>query len=133
VIDRGDQELGLRRDVVKQGAARDVGSPLDLERRGASEPDLDQTLDDGVEQRATGLVATLLLRARNANRLIQLGGVPPKKQSVKTVCKFRLTTSGRTSGHAAIGSGPMRQPGTSDALEQTRRNVRRSAGSTGSC
>ena len=69
VIDRGDEQLGLRREVVEQGAARDVGPALDLERGRAREADLDQALDRGVEQRAARLVAALLLGARCASRL----------------------------------------------------------------
>ncbi len=69
VIDGGDQQLGLRREVVEQRAARDVRPALDLERRRAREPDLDQALDRGVEQRAPRLVAALLLRAGSADRL----------------------------------------------------------------
>ncbi len=87
VRDRGDQELGLRREVVQERAARDVGAALHLERRRAGEADLDQRLDRGVEQRAPRLIAALLLRARGAGGLGHPArGVPPVKQSVKTVC-----------------------------------------------
>src|SRR5690606_30719466 len=66
VIDGGDQELGLGREVMEQRSSRDIGAALDLERRGPREPDLDQALDDGVEQRAPGLVTALLLGARSS-------------------------------------------------------------------
>src|SRR5204863_8378592 len=69
VRDGRDQQLGLRRKVVEQGASRDLGAALDLERRGTCESDLDQRLDRGIEQRAPGLVAALLLGSRNTNSL----------------------------------------------------------------
>ena len=54
---------------MEQGAARRVRTALDLERGGAGEPDLDQALDRGIEERAPRLVAALLLRPRYAGGL----------------------------------------------------------------
>ncbi len=68
VIDGGDEQLGLRREVVEEGAARDVGAALDLEGRGAREADLDERFHGGVEEGAPRLVAALLLGARDAGR-----------------------------------------------------------------
>ena len=91
VVDRGDQQLGLRREVMEQGAARDVGAALHLERRGAREADLDQALDRGVEQRAARLVAALLLRTRCAGSLGHPRAVyrPRNSQSRLFVCWLR--------------------------------------------
>ncbi|MEO8845966.1 MAG: hypothetical protein ABI591_14990 [Kofleriaceae bacterium] len=69
MIDGGDQQLGLRWKVVEQGTARGIGTTLDLERGRAREPDLDQALDGGVEERATSSVTSLLLRSRSTDRL----------------------------------------------------------------
>jgi len=87
VADRRDQELGLRREVMEQRAARHARAPLHLQGRGAGEAVLDQAVDRGVEQHAAHLVAPLRLRAWLPGRgLHHARGVPRRKQSVKTDC-----------------------------------------------
>ena len=90
MIDGGHEQLGLRWKVMEQGAARDIRPALDLEGRRPREADFDQALDRCVEERASRFVAALLLRAGSTGG-VDLGlrhpdRVPPKKQSVKTVC-----------------------------------------------
>ena len=76
--------------MMEQGPTRDLGTTLHLERGRAREADLDQALDGGVEERAAGFVAPLLLCPRCTSGLghCEIVYRPRNSQSRLFVCNL---------------------------------------------
>src|SRR5262249_45425927 len=94
MLDRGSDELGLRRKVVELGAARDAGAACDLGRGGARIAALEERLDGGVQEARAHRGATLLLRAGLPVHLPNVIAI--KKETVKPERNLFLVRCGIT-------------------------------------